>query len=960
MDTNIPSTTQGISYLPPEVHLIISEILKDHGQWDTLAVLSRSTHRLRSIYEPRLFWGKDPALGSNNLVKALMWGIINESVPVLAQAKAYGADVNALVEYNNCCNFNESRRHGWGTILQHAIERGCARSVVWLIQEGAVIKTPGQAAVDMCDCEDRSRRNGGPKHQCSTLHLALCKGHLEIAKLIMHHLGPAALKESQRIDGCLILQTATYTANAKKEIKFLSAILEYPSVRDLVNMVDPHTQQTVLEEALLRAAYSGRKFLRPIIKTLVRQGGASLGPFPAGSEHAGQSPLLHVLIESGFYEAIHLLRLGCDPDGKPATTIISLDQGWLTPLHYLIRHEGAVRGEDPDWMMGRGVSLGFRRRSEQVLQVIKALVCSGASLMIKASTDSNLTPLENAISHGAPFLSIHRRVAAYKLLRLLLENVKEGKITQTAREEAELLWRAAGVFEENLRDIQKALKELEDKLNLPVGSGVEPLPDRVSFRKELKRLSFALNRSVYLELLTRIRDGVSSLEALTSQNSDLEPERVKRSNGRLYRLMNSLSSAIYQALCAAMNACQCPTSHRLGLKLSTPSYTSLIPEDEDEDVVRNLSMKLAISDQDTAHGKLDRSWSSFMVKPSSRPRQCQVSTHQKPTAFVKSECPTKRARKTVGFSLSGMSAMKIHSLRSRYSSREVEVKASSRSSTHTVTLEVVSTKLEASNQDIIVDLCETLRQLPSLEASSCCGHIIGPAAINASATERYGLYALGHLRPSGSFGQCSFISLHEVLTEQLTAPCLFYDEDRLRLAYTLASSVLQLAGTPWLTTYVTTKDVFLIRCNGTTHFQEAFVIRQLPEISDSMQLDTQSPQCLAGGVQPNQGMLFLGIILIEIMLGTPFDFFRESHIKQHGPSTLGSFFSDYETAITLLGRLETKGGPNYKRAVERCIKCKFPQPKANLDGDEFRRLVYGHVVAPLEEDLKQYSLPDLL
>ncbi|KAK3500342.1 uncharacterized protein B0T23DRAFT_282139, partial [Neurospora hispaniola] len=474
MDTNIPSTAQGNSYLPPEVHLIISEILKDHGQWNTLAVLSRSSHRLRSIYEPRLYsttkhannpycypyklWRKDLASCSNNLLKALMWGIVNESMPVLAQAKAYGADINALVEYNNCCNFNEPRRHGRGTILQHAIERGCARSVVWLIQEGAVIKTPGQAAVDMCDCEDRSRRNGGPKHQCSTLHLALCKGHLEIAKLIMHHFGPAALKESQRIDGCLILQTAMHTADAKKEIKFLFAMLEYPSVRDLVNMVDPHTQQTVLEEALLRAAYSGRKFLRPIIKTLVRQGGASLDPYPAGSHHAGQSPLLHVLIESGFYEAIHLLRLGCDPDGKPTTTV-SLDQGWLTPLHYLIRHEGAVRGEDPEWMMGRGVSLGFRRRSERVLQVIKALVGSGASLMIKAFTDSDATPLENAISHGAPFLSLPRRVATYKLLRLLLRNVKEGKITQTAREEAEL---CLGRIKEDLR-AEHALYDLSDE-----------------------------------------------------------------------------------------------------------------------------------------------------------------------------------------------------------------------------------------------------------------------------------------------------------------------------------------------------------------------------------------------------------------------------------------------------------------------------------------------------------------
>ncbi|KAK1775128.1 hypothetical protein QBC45DRAFT_336004 [Copromyces sp. CBS 386.78] len=521
------------------------------------------------------------------------------------------------------------------------------------------------------------------------------------------------------------------------------------------------------------------------------------------------------------------------------------------------------------------------------------------------------------------------------------------------------LWRAAGIFEENVQDMRKAVAELQEKLN--IGSDGQPpsRKERVSFRKEMKRLSFSLNKSVYLELLTRIRDGVSSLERLTSQNSVLEPGRDKRSNGRLYRLMSSLSGGIYHALCTAMSACQCPTSHLLGLKLSSPPDTSVIPADEDDDVVRRLSMKLAVSDQEIPHGKVDRLWHSVMVKPSSRPRQCQVPLCQQPTTLVEPERPTKRARKTVGFSFSEKPT-KRPNLLSRYSSREVEVKSSSRSSrdTQTLTLEVTSTKREEANEDMIMDLCETLRQLSTLQANACCGHITGPAAIDASATERYGLYALGHLRPSDSFGQCSFISLHDVLTQQLTTPSPFYDEDRVRLSYMLASGVLQLAGTPWLTTKVTTKDIFLIRCNGTTHFEEAFVIKQLPEISDSMQIDSQPPQDLAGPHQ-NQGLLFLGIILIEIMLGTPFATFRETHIKQHGSATLGSFFADYKTAITLLSRLETRCGPNYKRAVERCIRCKFPPPKPNMDGDEFRRLVYGHVVAPLEEDLKQYTLEEL-
>lgn len=120
----------------------------------------------------------------------------------------------------------------------------------------------------------------------------------------------------------------------------------------------------------------------------------------------------------------------------------------------------------------------------------------------------------------------------------------------------------------------------------------------------MKRLSFSLNKSVYLEVLTRIRNGVSSLETLTSQNSELEPGRDKRSNGRLYRLMSALAGGIYHALCTAMSACQCPTSHLLELKLPKTPDTSVIPGDEDEDVIRNLSMKLAVSVQKIPHPRL--------------------------------------------------------------------------------------------------------------------------------------------------------------------------------------------------------------------------------------------------------------------------------------------------------------------------------------------------------------------
>ncbi|KAK3388382.1 hypothetical protein B0T20DRAFT_365025 [Sordaria brevicollis] len=513
------------------------------------------------------------------------------------------------------------------------------------------------------------------------------------------------------------------------------------------------------------------------------------------------------------------------------------------------------------------------------------------------------------------------------------------------------LWRSARVFEGNVKDIHKALQELQQKLNIDANGQPLSVKEGISIKKELKRLSFALNQAVYQDLLTRIRDGVSGLARLISDNSDLEPERKKRSDWRIHRLMSFFTASVYQALCAAMSACPCPTSHLLGLQLGLSSFVSATPDDEDEHVAKRLSVKLAVPDEKIPHGKNSRQWQSIMVKPFRPARQCQVPIFQQPTAPVEPERPAKRARRTVGFSFSEKPTTKRPGLLSRYSSREVEMTStwSSISSTQTLTMAVGTTNTELTNEDMIMDICETLRDLSILKGSSCCGHITGPASIDTCATEKYGIYALGHLRPSGELGHCSFVSLHEILTALPHSSFRFFYEDKLKLAHTLATSVLQLAGTPWLTTRSTAKDVFLIQCDGKPHFQEAFIIKQLPETSpDLMQIDSPPSQELAA-LQAKEGLLFLGIILIEIMLETPFDTFRKSHTS----STMESFLTDFQTANSLLGRLEMQG-QNYKRAVERCLKCPFPAPKPYADGDDFRKLFYGHVVTPLEQDLNAF------
>ena len=451
---------------------MISGFLEHGNQWVTLAVLSRSSKRLRSIYEARLYKTTkptvnpryrlnssniDPSPGSNHLVKALMWGIINESVAVMAQAQTYGADINAHLRgchgsQVNSTNHGASinRHSGFGTMPQHAVQRGLNRSVEWLLKAGARIVTPGLAAVNLCRCAPT--QYGEQEVQRSTLHLAVCRGYLETATLILDsYLGPSAFAESQHYDQGQILHTAMQTSIYTTNVGFLSKMLEYPSLRQLVDVPVPtgcggHT--TLLHKASCHASMRAPELrditgMDMILATLVRKGGASTGLHPAGAINEGFSPLVDALRRDDYPTAGLLLRLGCDPDGTARIPWLQLP---ASALHCLISNERAYRDTNPEWISrGYGIhnprrpfclyNLRLFERRARAKETIKALLCHGASPMLKGGA-LDASPLDNAMSHGERFLPLTHRVAAYKVLRLILQYAKKGKITKVARAKA--------------------------------------------------------------------------------------------------------------------------------------------------------------------------------------------------------------------------------------------------------------------------------------------------------------------------------------------------------------------------------------------------------------------------------------------------------------------------------------------------------------------------------------------
>jgi hypothetical protein len=475
------------------------------------------------------------------------------------------------------------------------------------------------------------------------------------------------------------------------------------------------------------------------------------------------------------------------------------------------------------------------------------------------------------------------------------------------------LWRSFTVFEDGLRDMHDAMEELKSKLGMgpdgkvcgskldldgkarfrPTSNDQQIVRDESSIKRALKGGALVLQRSEYNTLTDRLRDGISSLESLINMNVDMEPDRRKRSRGRLHNLVRALAGGVYRALQSSLT-CECPGLHDVGLRMMDQPIT-VTPHDTDEDVMCMLKLGLVVSFASTAldtGGQLrgsTRRWNRLHIQPTQHPQS------PAPTAPVASN------RKSVGFAVS------------------------------TKTL-VIRTYSDTS-QDLgrVGSLCQVLRKAPKLSADVCCGHI---ADESRCPSPEYGVYTSADADAGSDW---ALVSLRDALTAGTgPSPPLLYG-DRLRLAWLITSGVLQLQGTPWLPGNLTHDEIFLVKKDGVVLYREVFVQRRFPETG---------PQLVIHQGATGVTSLALGMLLIEVILGQPL--FEKVH-----PDTSMIAASDpwrhlvsYEAASQLLGKVNTHGGPNYCSAVNMCIRG-GSQLESSSSTD-----VFSKVLGLLEMDLE--------
>lgn len=176
----------------------------------------------------------------------------------------------------------------------------------------------------------------------------------------------------------------------------------------------------------------------------------------------------------------------------------------------------------------------------------------------------------------------------------------------------------------------------------------------------------------------------------------------------------------------------------------------------------------------------------------------------------------------------------------------------------------------------------------------------------------------------------------------------FTRHDRLRLAITLASSVLQLHETPWLKANWGKDSIHFVKRSNKTVYDHPFVSQHFDNKPQT--ISTSLPAALTRIIR-NQTLFALGVSLIELWYGRPIS---ELHQPEDGLLNTGDVLTDLMTqwavADRVVDELYSEAGAKYSDAVRRCIRCDFDHRASSLEDTTFQKAVYQGVVHQLKEN----------
>ena len=185
-------------------------------------------------------------------------------------------------------------------------------------------------------------------------------------------------------------------------------------------------------------------------------------------------------------------------------------------------------------------------------------------------------------------------------------------------------------------------------------------------------------------------------------------------------------------------------------------------------------------------------------------------------------------------------------------------------------------------------------------------------------------------------------------------------KDRLYIALTLASSVLQLDETPWLPKSWKSTSIFLLHVRQPGS-QITSVGRLHPYLSSRISrevAEANTPANPGAALYDTHSEILrsLGFMLIELCLWKPLEDWEIPEDSENGADDTQRRF---RTAKRLLPEVDAEAGIVYGDIVHRCLYCRFDSRDINIENADFQKEVFNRIVIPLSENLKNHCFGTL-
>ncbi|KAL8790017.1 MAG: hypothetical protein Q9195_006566 [Heterodermia aff. obscurata] len=465
------------------------------------------------------------------------------------------------------------------------------------------------------------------------------------------------------------------------------------------------------------------------------------------------------------------------------------------------------------------------------------------------------------------------------------------------------------VFLRVTKDILQNLSGMCRKLG--VGRGGEILWDEYSVvERGMNRLKVTLSKNVYQGYIDAIDKANKDLRDITRQNVYLEPlrrSRKKRQPSADIKLIRRHAASLYQLLIAgAAWSCQCRKYHLASLRLE-PRSTTTVNDRSSSDSRYNFRVMLSRSQQ-ALSVETNADWQEIEIKPSTVEYLDPSPHHEAPRQSKKVRFVTRSGNNTESRTISPDRSPPIQS---------------------TIA---------------IVDMCQTLYSHPK------CDEPMGFLRYDHDKDYKHYLYR-ANIPP---MERSQSKSLSDLLSETtvLSPSGGLLKRERLEIAVTLASSVLQLDGSSWLKSRWSSHDIYFHQKRAQKPSQNSpqpYLGWKQCSIKDDLVTFTESLS-LESHLIRSEVLFALGRTLVELCFGKTLKSMRLSDDSEESEEIAAA-----KTALNLIDQVYDEMGDVYGDVVRRCLLQPFDVRDMSLDNEEVQWKVYESIVAPLAEDLENFK-----